>query len=1173
MAVQALIIDGILNIQKNSIIIRKQRCTFVSMNVIAKVCLLVLFCVVGGNSFAQQSTLRKYKRAVTSKEIKLDSLSIYPNSFQVFCGKEALRKEAFLIDFASAKFQLLEACADTLYFEYRVFPIDLTKVYQRRDTSVIYDEKKGSYEQFLITSKDVYGDIFGNTGLQKNGSISRGVSFGNNQDLSVNSTLNLELSGDIAPNLKLLASVSDDNLPIQPDGNTNKLQEFDQVFIQVYNDKFKLIAGDFWIQKPQGYFMNYKKRAQGIYGEFGYKPSEKQEWKFQGSAALSKGKFARQIIQGIEGNQGPYRLRGNENEPFIIILSGTERVYIDGRLLQRGQEFDYVVNYNTSEVTFTTRNLITKDVRIVVEFQYSDQNYARSLVQGSTAYSSEKFNFWLNAYSEQDAKNQTIQQSLTLPQRQLLSEIGDSLELARTNSIDSVGFQENQNVYKMVDSLFTDSVLVYSINPDSAYFSATFTFVGASKGNYVFSKYNALGKVYKWVAPVAGIPQGDYEPARIIITPKQKQMVSAGFSYKIRPKLTVESEWAYTKNDLNTFSKKDSGNDQGVSNKTRLLGLVPLSRDSAKTWLLNTKAEIEMLQRNFAPIEQYRAVEFDRDWNTRNKGYTGNQFNSNLTADFKHKKYGNLAIEASHFSIGNEYAGLKSRLFGQWNQKGFRANWDGSYLMSDAVDKNQFLRHKVDVSQSFKNIRIGFKDDQERNEYNKGQLLSLQSYQFMDYEFYVASADSSKFNYRLFYRERYDGKSDSSRLINVAKARNVGGEIKLIGGQTQKLNILVNYRELKINQPTLISQSPENTLLGRIDYELKLFKSAITWNTYYEIGSGLELRKEFQYIKVADGQGVYTWIDYNGDGIKDLNEFEIAQFVDQAGYIRVFTPSNEYLKTYSNELNQGVFIKPERIWVNKKGALGVLSRFSDQARVRVNRKTNTFNSDSFNPFAAEVRDTTLISTNSNVRNTLYFNRTNSIFGAEYVVQDVRSKTLLASGFDARLNSYQEGSFRWNIIKIFAIESTVQWGRKSVNADYTTGRNYDLKYYFVKPSFSYQPSTSFRLTLETRISNKLNVEGEKADVKELGLKLKFNQAEKGSLQAAVAMVDIKYDGNPGTSLGFEMLESLKPGKNFTWNAGYQRSISKSLQISIQYNGRKSETNKTIHSGGMEVRAFF
>ena len=193
------------------------------------------------------------------------------------------------------------------------------------------------------------------------------------------------------PNLSLLASVSDDNLPIQADGNTNKLQEFDQVFIQIYNDRFKMIVGDFWLYKPQGYFMTYKKRAQGLSLNYQWNEDTAKVWNTQLSGALSRGKFQRQIIQGTEGNQGPYRLRGAENEPFIIILSGTERVYIDGQLLERGQQFDYVIDYNTAEVIFTTRNQITKDSRIVVEFQYSDQNYARSLVQTSTTYNSDYF--------------------------------------------------------------------------------------------------------------------------------------------------------------------------------------------------------------------------------------------------------------------------------------------------------------------------------------------------------------------------------------------------------------------------------------------------------------------------------------------------------------------------------------------------------------------------------------------------------------------------------------------------------------------------------------------------------------------------------------------------------------------------------------------------------------
>ena len=325
-------------------------------------------------SFSQETNFRTRTISPTNDTIKLDSLTIYPNSFKLMCGGFQLSRNEYELDYSKGKLLIFSTCSDSITITYRVLAINLNKVYGDRDSSLIYIQQKGNRDKFLISSTDTKQDIFGGAGITKNGSISRGVAFGNNQNLAVNSSLNLELSGDITPNLKLLASVSDNNLPIQADGNTNKLQEFDQVFIQLYNDRFKVIAGDFWLKKPNGYFMTYKKRAQGLTLENTWGEDTSHVWKTQLSGALSKGKFARQIIPGIEGNQGPYRLKGNENEPFIIVLAGTENVYIDGRLLTRGQEYDYVVNYNSSEVVFTSRNQITKDSRIVVEFQYSDQN-------------------------------------------------------------------------------------------------------------------------------------------------------------------------------------------------------------------------------------------------------------------------------------------------------------------------------------------------------------------------------------------------------------------------------------------------------------------------------------------------------------------------------------------------------------------------------------------------------------------------------------------------------------------------------------------------------------------------------------------------------------------------------------------------------------------------------
>ena len=1129
-------------------------------------------------SLAQLTNERSYKKLLGLESILLDTSAIYPNSFYVLIGEDTLNPADYLFTFGSNKFRLLKEIKDSITFNYKVLPFNFQKTHQFRDTSFIYRNSNQERDKFKIPATFSVQDAFGGNELNKNGSISRGISFGNRQDLGINSNLNLELSGDISPNLKLLASVSDANLPIQADGNTNKLQEFDQVFIQVYNEKFKLIAGDFWIAKPQGYFLNYKKRGQGLTGNYSWVTKKNNEWSSQASAALSKGKFNRQIIQGVEANQGPYRLIGAENEPFILILAGTERVYIDGKLLQRGQEFDYTIDYNTSELVFTSRNQITKDIRIVVEFQYSDQNYARSLFQAATSYKGKNLQFWFNAYSEQDAKNQTLQQTISGDQKLYLSQIGDDLDLARINSIDSIGYLENQILYQMIDSLAYDSVLVFSADPISATYRASFQFVGANEGNYVLSSYSALGKIFKWVEPISGIPQGDYAPSRLVILPKQKQLFSAGLQLKINPRFIIESESALSTNDLNTFSKIGNNDNQGIAQKFKGIYSLPFGNDSIKKWKFETKGDVEFLSTNFSPIEQYRSVEFDRDWNTRNKGYTGNQLATNLGTNLEHLQFGRINLEGQYFDIGEDYVGRRIATDGNWQQKGWQIKWEGSVLKNDSEFKNSFIRHRSTISKDLKWLRLGYKDDRERNIFSDSYNPVLtSSYLFFDYQFFVENRDSAKINYKFFWRERIDQRGDSLELKPVAKAKTIGAELKLVEYKNQSLNIQSAYRSLSILDSLLLDQKPENSFVGRIEYAAKFWKSALTINNFYEIGSGLEQKREFLYIKVNDGQGIYTWVDYNSDGIKDLNEFEIAQYIDQASYIRIFTPSNQYVKTYSNELNQSVFWRPERIWEKKKGILKFLNRFSDQARFRINRKINEFDARTvFNPFTSEIALPNLISTNTTIRNTLFFNRLSQIVSAEFTSDNSKAKTLLSSGFDSKQQQFNQGLIRWNITPELSLESSLILGKKTAIADYVIGRNYSYEYQTASTKIIYQRSTNFRISFEGRAADKINAlsyGGEKCNTREIGSTLKYNKIDKGSLQGEFKMVSMKYEGNPNSAIGFELLESLQPGINYTWTCSYQRTLSNNLQLSIQYLGRKSELIRTIHSGGMELRAYF
>ncbi|MBA3901843.1 MAG: hypothetical protein H0X62_16850, partial [Bacteroidetes bacterium] len=606
--------------------------------------LLAFLCtLLAGLSFAQTgNNLREKIFVAESDTIQLDSLSSINGSEILFLADGSIADTSFYtLDYFSSQLILKQPYPDTLRIIYRVFPHNFRQVMLKKDIRMIEPDGTGRVNPFAYVYDPSSGsDIFMLEGLTKNGSISRGITFGNNQDLAVNSNMNMQLAGKINENVSILAAITDHNIPIQPDGNTHQLQDFDQVYIQLFDDKTKLTAGDFQLTRPNSYFMNYFKRAQG--GHFTTAVDvgkDKQAVNtVSAAAAVSRGKFSRNIIQGIEGVQGPYRLKGVENETFIIVLSGTETVFIDGMLLKRGQEYDYVIDYNTAEVIFTANTLITKDKRIVVEFQYSDRNYARSLFHVGNEFQSDRLKANFNYYGEQDAKNQPLLQDLGPEQQELMALVGDSIHQAiYPNVTVAEGFNANQIQYVLSDTVANgisyDSIYVYTNNPNlGTYYDVGFSQVGENRGNYSQVRSTANGKVFEWVAPVNGVPQGSFEPITLLVTPKKRQMATFGGEYKISKTTIASMEMAVSNNDINTFSNLDNENNSDIAFRLGILNEQPLKAGNSSDWVLSTKANYEQTNQNFTPIERFRSIEFERDWNIQNQVFTESQHISSFGA-------------------------------------------------------------------------------------------------------------------------------------------------------------------------------------------------------------------------------------------------------------------------------------------------------------------------------------------------------------------------------------------------------------------------------------------------------------------------------------------------------------------------------------------------------------
>lgn len=1135
------------------------------------------------------SNLREKEIYVEVDTIYLDSLSIVPNSEVIRHNGRILSKDHYSIDYVKGFIVPKSNAPANWKITYRVFPLSFNQKYSNRSLNVMEVEDVGLYSFYSMKDEQEEFGLFDMSGINKNGSISRGILFGNNQDLSVNSNLNLQLSGKVTEDINILAAITDDNIPIQADGNTQQLQEFDRVFIQLYNEKYKLIAGDFLLSRPNSYFMNFTKKAQGgsfsarIYDEKIKDTLNRGILESSISAAVSKGKFSRNVIEGIEGNQGPYRLTGANGEQFIIVLSGTERVFVDGKLLKRGQEFDYVIDYNTAELSFTPRFLITKDQRIVVEFQYSEQNYARSLIHSEHNYKKNKLQLNFNVFSEQDNKNQPLHQELSELEESILRDAGDDLSNAIVSGIEPIPeFKDDQVLYKLVDSLGHDSVLVFSTDPDSAKYRAGFSFVGQNNGNYIRVRSTANGKVFKWIAPVAGIPQGDHEPVIALISPKMEQMMTLNAAYGFSENTKLFVEGAISNHDLNTFSERDNDDNQSYGMKMNFIHSEKIGKDSIRSTFWNSAVQYEQIGSNFNKIEHYRDVEFERDWNIQNSQLQGNEYLLGAQTGFSKKSVFDIAYRFNSFLKGDDYRGIKNGYNLFFINKGYKLESNGSYLTADAANNSEFLRHYTTIEKQLGIFTLGAYTEQERILFYEGSSDSIinNSRNRLNYKVYLQGKDSLRNNtYRLSYSQFYDYLPFENQLINAFVSENYALEFELLGNPKSRLRGTGTYRQLQTKNEILSEEmniQKENTLLGRLDYDLTIMKGFISSNTFYQLGSGLENKKEYSFLEVPDGQGDFIFIDFNGNGIKELDEFEEAgpnnRF--EANYIKIYTPTNEFEKVYTNQFSEIIFIRPEVLWNNNTGIRKAISRFSNKATFRSDKKTSE-EEDIFNPFKNDVQDSALVSINSSLSNTLYFNRLNPIFGLEFFYLNNKGKILLTNGFQSRETDQKELRARFSFSRVYTIEANVARIGKFSGSEFFAGRNYNIKSRRMEPVFIYQPSVKFRLSFNAIYEEKKNTLGEKETSinRTLGAKMELNQAGKGSVSMEVDYVNIDYSSSGNTSLSYEMLEGLQAGSNFVWNISWQRNLSNNLQLNITYYGRSSEELNTIHTGGMQVRAFF
>ncbi|NHN26548.1 hypothetical protein FIA58_012750 [Flavobacterium jejuense] len=1126
---------------------------------------LWIFLILFSASFAQevQNHYQTKKIIATKDTIFLEKVSINPSFFQIEDKNNKTVDSLFYkVDFQKGMLLFNENYknTDTLTVNYLKFPDFLTKEYSIYDDSKVVPNEAGKLYAIKTQDKQEFKPF---DGLNTSGSISRGITVGNNQNTVVNSNLDLQVTGKISEKVSLRASIQDSNIPLQEGGYSQKLDEFDQIFIELFSDKWSIKAGDLFLENRQSQFLNFNKKVQGLSTKFTLGTLENKTDIFA-AAALVRGQYARSTFIGQEGNQGPYKLKGNNGELFVLVVSGSERVYVNGVLLERGENNDYIIDYNAGEVIFTSLFQITSEMRIIIEYQFSDRNYTRFVTYSGVMHEQEKFKIGGFVYSENDIKNQPLQQNLSEEQVAILKDAGDNPNLMNAPSAYLDSYSENKILYKK-SFIGTTEIFEFSNNPNDELYNVRFTFIGQNLGNYILLNNNAVGKIYEYIAPNAGIPQGNYEPIIPLIAPDKIQIATILGSYNPSEKTNIDFELALSNNDKNLFSSIDDTNNKGIAGKINLN-----KRIYSGKYNVDSFGNFQFINRDFKTIERLFNIEFNRDWNLSNP--LGNQSLLTTGMNLNLKKNGFTKYQFEKLDFSENFSGNRHIIESFIKFRKTTLNTNFSTLNStSSIANSTFIRNQSQVRHHFHKNWIG---SSLRFENNKEKLIPSNEFtnlsqRFIEYGAFVGRGDSTKVFTEIGYLNRTNDSLQNGQINRVNHSDSYYLKSQLIKNSKSSLNVFINYRNLKYEDE---SKKNEPSLNSRVLYNNNLFNNLLQTSIAYETTSGTIAQQEFTYLEVEPGQGVYTWNDYNNNGIQELQEFEVATFTDQAKFVRVFLPNQIFIRTHQNKFSQSLNFNGS-IWQNETAFKKLLSYFYNQTSFLVERKIARNENDfDLNPFS---NNENIIGLNNSFRNSLFYNRGKQKHSMIYTYLNSKIKSLLNVG--SQENNIFSHQFQYNhlIAKSWLIQLKSSLGNTISTSENYSSRNFDINNNDINPKLSYlfSKNASWDIFYEYKSQENTINALEKLEQNRIGTSFSFNSEKGFTLNGEYSLYNNNFSGNQLSPVAFQMLQGLQAGKNSVWRLLLQKNITKYLDININYQGRKSETSKTIHNGNIQLRAFF
>ncbi|HTP12029.1 MAG TPA: hypothetical protein VMM37_00290, partial [Bacteroidota bacterium] len=976
---------------------------------------------------------------------------------------------------------------------------------------------------------------------------------------------------------------------------TQTLREVDKVFVNLKTRNFDATLGDFDLnvgQNEGGEFSRFVRKLQGANGIASFQNLAPGNLSAHASmtAATARGKYTTNYFQGSDGNQGPYRLSGQNGQQQVLVLAGSERVYLDGQPMKRGELNDYTIEYGNGDLTFTSKRLITNASRITVDFEYADQQYTRNLVASSAGGSALDGRLKISAVAAQEADDpdSPIDFSLDDASRNILRTSGTdqlraSLPGIRYVGLDSVGNPKGQ--YLIRDTVLnskTYHILVYDPGDPGALFSAVFSTVPAmppDSAGYV----RIAGGQFQF----AGIGVGNYLPVQLLPMPQLHQSVDVNGSFQVVPELTLAGEYAATRLDQNRFSPPGPDNAGGAMKFSLQYNPKRVSLFGANIGSLDLRLSERYVDRLFAPLDRYNDVEFNREWNLPEAGNANEEIRE---GSLVYAPVPSMTVSGGYGFLDRPGSTRSVRSYGVLDVADSslpRVDYRIENIANDDYVNQQnssWLRQNGEIARSFGRITPALRFQAEDRTLYGASEDSLLSGAFRILEFAprVDVGILGPVSVSAAVQARTEDSASGGEMRRALRSLTQQYGLQLSDWKDLSGNFTVNFRSVRFSDDFLRHGNADGDfILVRSQARYAPLQRAIETEAYYEFSSQKSSRLERVYLRVPKGSGNYLYKgDLNGNGIADDNEFELTKFDGE--YIVIYVPSEQLYPVVNLKSSLRFRIQPSRM-------LRASPTFWEKVLRAISAETNVrIEEQSADPVARHIylldlryfqNDRTTISGSSQVQQDLFLFENDPDLSFRFRFNQRDGFVQLVSANERSVLREQSVRVRSQLDREIGNQTDFVNRLDRVSANARTSRERDIVSNGVTSDFTYKPLLQWEIGFNFAVSRSVdgfNNENTTADINQQGVRITYGIAGAGQIRSEfsreeVALRNVEVD--PIRGIPFELTNGSAEGKNYLWQLAFDYRINQNVQVSIQYSGRSEGGRTPVHLAHAEARAFF